>query len=117
MRKRIILAARAALATLTGCRHAEQEAESALKTVRFRAETAATRTSFAPAVDGVYQTLWTENDREILLSLNYGKAEPSAVKVSADGKTAVFEAALDVVDERATARLDAVSASLVEGIA
>ena len=109
MRKRIILAALAALATLTGCRHAEQEAEPALKTVRFRAETADTRTSFAPAVDGVYQTLWTENDREILLSLNYGKAEPSAVKVSADGKTAVFEAAFDAAAASAPYTFYAVS--------
>ena len=90
------LAALSALAIFTGCR-SEQEIQdsSSVKTVRFHAETADTRTAFAESVNGVYETLWTGNDREILLSLNYGKAEKSAVKVSADGRTASFEAAFD----------------------
>ena len=91
------LAALSALTVLAGCRNQEQEIQdpSSLKTVRFRAETAETRTAFAEAVNGVYETRWTGNDSEILLSLNYGKAEKSAVKVSADGRTASFEAAFD----------------------
>ena len=86
-----------ALAALSGCRNAEQEVPeaSSVKTVRFHAGTAPTRTAFAEAVDGVYQTLWTENDSDILLSLNYGKAEASAVTPSADGTTASFEASFD----------------------
>lgn len=91
------LAALSALALFTGCRFEEQEIpESAsVKTVRFHAGTAETRTAFAEAVNGVYETHWTANDSDILLSLNYGKAEKSAVKVSADGRTATFEAAFD----------------------
>ena len=94
---RLSLAALVALTALAGCRNAEQEAPetASRKTVRFRAGTADTRTAFAEAVDGVYQTLWTENDSDVLLSLNYGKAEASAITRSADGRTASFEASFD----------------------
>ena len=93
----IAVTALMALAALSGCRDAEQEVPeaSSVKTVRFHAGAAPTRTAFAEAVDGVYQTLWTENDSDILLSLNYGKAETSAVTPSADGTTASFEASFD----------------------
>lgn len=93
----IAVTALMALAALSGCRNAEQEVPeaSSVKTVRFHAGAAPTRTAFAEAVDGVYQTLWTENDSDILLSLNYGKAEVSAVTPSADGTTASFEASFD----------------------
>lgn len=93
----ITVTALMALAALSGCRNAEQEVPeaSSVKTVRFHAGAAPTRTAFAEAVDGVYQTLWTENDSDILLSLNYGKAETSAVTPSADGTTASFEASFD----------------------
>lgn len=86
-----------ALASLAGCRNVEQDVPDAasVKTVRFRAGTADTRTAFAEAVNGVYQTLWTENDSDVLLSLNYGKAEASAVTPSANGTTASFEASFD----------------------
>jgi hypothetical protein len=92
-----LLAAVPALLAFTGCSNTEQEAPEAasLKTVRFHAGAADSRTAFAEPVDGVYQTLWTENDRDVLLSLNYGKAEASAVSPSADGSTASFEAAFD----------------------
>jgi hypothetical protein len=93
----IAVTALMALAALSGCRNAEQEVPeaSSVKTVRFHAGAAPARTAFAEAVDGVYQTLWTENDSDILLSLNYGKAETSAVTPSADGTTASFEASFD----------------------
>ena len=93
----IAVTALMSLAALSGCRNTEQEVpeESSVKTVRFHAGAAPTRTAFAEAVDGVYQTLWTENDSDILLSLNYGKAEASAVTPSADGTTASFEASFD----------------------
>ena len=94
---RLAIAALAALTALAGCRNAEQEIPDAAsrKTVRFRAGTADTRTAFAEAVNGVYRTLWTQNDSDVLLSLNYGKAETSAVTPSADGSTASFEASFD----------------------
>ncbi len=94
---RSFLMALVAVAALAGCRNVEQEVpESAsLKTIRFHAGTEETRTAFAAPEEGVYRTLWTENDREILLSLNYGKAEGSAVAISADSRTASFEASFD----------------------
>ena len=94
---RTTLAALLALAALAGCRHVEQELPETVsgKTVRFHAGTADTRTAFAEAVDGVYQTHWTENDSDVLLSLNYGKAVASAVTPSADWTTATFEASFD----------------------
>ena len=74
---RTTLPALAILAALTGCRHAEQEFPDASgrRSVQFRAVAADTRTAFGEAEDGIYQTFWTENDSEILLSLNYGEAE------------------------------------------
>ena len=91
------LAALLALTALAGCRNTEQEVPDtgSLRTVRFHAGTVDTRTAFTEAVDGVYRTLWTENDTDILLSLNYGKAAASAVTPSADGATASFEASFD----------------------
>ena len=105
------LAALSALAIFTGCRFEEQEIpeSSTVKTVRFHAGTAETRTAFAEAVNGVYETRWTANDSDILLSLNYGKAEKSAVKVSADGRTATFEAAFDASSASAPYTFYAVS--------
>ena len=97
MMKKYCLAALSALAVFAGCGVREQEitAPVSVKTVRFHAATADTRTAFAESVNGTYETLWTGNDSGILLSLNYGKAEESAVTVSADGRTATFEAAFD----------------------
>ena len=115
----IAVTALMALAALSGCRNAEQEVPeaSSVKTVRFHAGAAPTRTAFAEAVDGVYQTLWTENDSDILLSLNYGKAEASAVTPSADGTTASFEASFDASATSAPYTFYAVSpASAARGI-
>ena len=86
-----------ALAAFAGCRQAEQEFPEPgfLKTVRFQAGAADTRTAFAAPENGVYRTLWTENDRDILLSMNYGKAVNSAVTPAEDGETAWFEASFE----------------------
>ena len=86
-----------ALAAFAGCRQAEQEfpEPGSLKTVRFQAGAADTRTAFAAPENGVYRTLWTENDRDILLSMNYGKAVNSAVTPAEDGETAWFEASFN----------------------
>ena len=105
------LAALSALTILAGCRTEEQAIpESASgNTVRFRAGMADTRTAFAAPEDGVYETLWTENDSNVLLSLNYGKAEKAAVKVSENGRTATFEAAFDASSTSAPYTFYAVS--------
>ena len=108
---RTTLAAFAALTAFAGCRNVEQElpAPVSVKTVQFHAGTADTRTAFTEAVDGVYQTLWTEHDSEVLLSLNYGKAEASAVTASADGKTASFAASFDATEAKSPYSFYAVS--------
>ena len=112
MRTRFILTAlAAAVAVLSGCRNTEQEAPvPSMKTVRFRAETdAETRTAFAKAENGIYQTLWTQNDREILLSLNYGEARSTEIFASDDGKTATFDASFDAAAASAPYTFYAVS--------
>ena len=107
--KRLLTLSLASLVAFAGCRNVNEEVPGTLKTVRFHAEAAATRTTFEEPVDGLYETLWTENDSDILLSLNYGKAEASAVTVSADGKTAAFEAAFDASSTSAPYTFHAVS--------
>ena len=71
---RTTLAALAALTAFAGCRNVEQELPepASVKTVQFHAATAETRTAFTEETGGVYETIWTENDSEVLLSLNYG---------------------------------------------
>ena len=94
------LGALTVLAAFAGCHQAEQEfpEPGSLKTVRFQAGAADTRTAFAVPENGVYRTLWTENDSDILLSMNYGKAVNSAVTPAEDGETAWFEASFDASD-------------------
>lgn len=108
---RITLTAVAVLLTLAGCRHQEQELPeaSSVKTVRFHASTVDTRTAFGAPENGVYRTNWTENDEAVLLSLNYGAAEPSAITLSADGTTAAFEASFDASQATAPYTFYAVS--------
>jgi hypothetical protein len=109
--KKYCLAALSAFVVFVGCGVQEQEitVPGSVKTVRFHAATADTRTAFAEAVNGEYATLWTGNDSDILLSLNYGEAEKSAVTVSADGRTATFEAAFDASSASAPYTFYAVS--------
>ena len=111
MKTRFLLTAFAVFTAFTGCRNTEQEAPvPSMKTVRFRAEAGAeTRTAFAQAENGVYQTLWTQNDREILLSLNYGEARETEVFASADGRTATFDASFDASTTEAPYTFYAVS--------
>ena len=109
--KKYCLAVLSALTVFAGCRTEEQEIPepASVNTVLFRAGMADTRTAFAAPENGVYKTLWTENDRNVLLSLNYGKAEKSAVKVSENGRTATFEASFDASSASAPYTFYAVS--------
>ena len=109
--KRTLILSLLALGALAGCRQAEQEAPEAAsgKTVRFQAGMADTRTAFEAPENGLYRTRWTENDTDVLLSLNYGKAEPSSVTPSADGLTAAFEATFDAASAVAPYTFYAVS--------
>ena len=103
------LAALSALILLTGCRTAGELQEAPVCTVLFRAAASDTRTAFAEPVNGLYQTLWTRNDREVRVSLNYGKAVPAPVSVSADGKTATFNASFETTSATAPYTFYAVS--------
>lgn len=110
MRKHVLFGLMAVLA-LAGCRNAEPEQpESTVKTVRFRAGLGEdTRTAFGDLENGQYPTRWTDSDREVLLSLNYEKAEGSAVIPSQDGRTATFAAEFDAAATAAPYTFYAVS--------
>ena len=112
MKKSIRYGLLALIATLAlpACRNVEQELpELSEKTVRFLAGTSGTRTAFGELKDGVYPTYWTAQDEGVLLSLNYGKAEASAVTASADGTTASFAATFDASSTKAPYTFYAVS--------
>ena len=95
---------------LPACRNVEQDfSEPSEKTVRFHAGMTETRTAFGELKDGTYPTYWTAQDEGVLLSLNYEKAEASAVTPSADGKTASFAATFDASSAKAPYTFYAVS--------
>ncbi|MBQ3766552.1 MAG: hypothetical protein II874_07435 [Bacteroidales bacterium] len=95
---------------LPACRNVEQDfSEPSEKTVRFLAGMTATRTAFGEMKDGAYPTYWTARDEGVLLSLNYDKAEISAVTPSEDGETASFSATFDASSAKAPYTFYAVS--------
>ena len=105
-----ILAVLLSALTLPSCRNVEQDfSEPSEKTVRFLAGMAATRTAFGEMKDGAYPTYWTSRDEGVLLSLNYNKAETSAVTPSEDGETASFSATFDASSAKAPYTFYAVS--------
>ncbi|MBR6054612.1 MAG: hypothetical protein IKP46_04665 [Bacteroidales bacterium] len=63
-----------------------------VRTVNFRAVSTGTRARFGEAEDGVRPTLWTDNDSELKLSLNYGSAVKADISPSEDHVTALFSA-------------------------
>ena len=100
MKKYLLLFA--ALATLACSRVKEldpvvpaEQTPSGPVRVHFRADPADTRAQFGTPVDGEYPTLWTANDTEVKLSLNYGSAVPAAVTLATDLHSATFEADID----------------------
>ena len=100
MKKYLLLFA--ALATLACSRVKEldpvlpaEQAPSGPVRVHFRADPGDTRAQFGTPVDGEYPTLWTTNDTEVKLSLNYGGAVPAAVTPATDLRSATFEADID----------------------
>ncbi len=65
--------------------------------VRFHASQADTKARFGEDYgNGVRPTLWTSNDSEVKLSLNYGSAVAAGVVPSSDFGTASFEATFDL---------------------
>lgn len=63
--------------------------------VRFSATQTDTKAQFGEAENGAYPTLWTDNDTEVKLSLNYGGIKGAAVTPAGDKRTASFAATFD----------------------
>ena len=74
---------------------AEEQPESRIATVHFTASQAAGKAAFGEAVDGIRPTLWTANDSEVKLSLNYGSTLEAGVTPSQDYGSASFSAEID----------------------
>ena len=66
-----------------------------VKNVHFRAEQTDTKAQFGELENGAYPTLWTSNDSEVKLSLNYATAVGADVIPSADFRSATFDATFD----------------------
>ncbi len=69
--------------------------DNGVRTVTFRALETTTKAQFGDPVNGSYPTLWTANDSELKLSLNYGSALSAGVTPSQDYTTATFSATVD----------------------
>lgn len=70
----------------------ENIGDESTKKVTFHAVPMSTRAQFGEAEDGVRPTLWSENDTEVKLSLNYGSALAAGVTPSQDFTSASFSA-------------------------
>ena len=71
------------------------EAPALCRTIRFHASELKTKAQFGTPEGGVYPTLWTSNDTEAKISLNYGKALAAEVTPSSDGTTSTLSAQVD----------------------
>ena len=87
-----ILAAAAGI--FAGCAVQEIDHSSGVssRSVLFTASETATRTAFDAPVGTSYPTLWTDNDSEVLLSLNFEESQSVPVVPSPNYKTATFSA-------------------------
>jgi hypothetical protein len=63
--------------------------------VHFRADQPDTRAQFGEPEDGTYPTLWTANDSEVKISLNFGSAIPAELTPAEDLHSATFDAEID----------------------
>lgn len=71
------------------------EEEQGVRVVHFNATEIRSKAAFGEAENGMRPTLWTDNDTELKLSLNYGGAIAAAVTPSQDHVTASFDATID----------------------
>ena len=69
--------------------------EQGVRVIHFNATEIRTKAAFGEAENGIRPTLWTDNDTELKLSLNYGSAVAAAVTPSQDHVTASFDASID----------------------
>ena len=92
-------AALAGVAALACSREAMDPAEemnsATTRTVVFRAMGSQTKAQFGQKDGETWPTLWTSNDSEVKLSLNYGSATAAAVIPSEDFRSATFSATID----------------------
>lgn len=89
MKKLVLLAAFAAL-VLSCTKKAEIDNMSNVRTVHFTASSVETKTVFGTPDGSTYPVLWSENDKQVGVSLNFGEVKEANVSVSADRKTATF---------------------------
>ena len=73
----------------------EMPQEQGVRVIHFKATEIRTKAAFGEAENGMRPTLWTDNDTELKLSLNYGSAVAAAVTPSQDHVTASFDASID----------------------
>lgn len=96
--RRAALLGAAALAALACSRELEPDLSlrkdpAASRVVHFHAQPVDTRAEFgSPDANGTRPTLWTDNDSEVKLSLNYGTAQVATVIPSQDYTNASFDA-------------------------
>ena len=90
------LAGVAALACSREAMDPSEEMNSATtRTVVFRAMGSQTKAQFGQKDGETWPTLWTSNDSEVKLSLNYGSATAASVTTSEDFRSATFSATID----------------------
>ena len=83
----------ASMVTFAGCQKEENNAPAnQTKTVQFFANSIETKTAFGTPEGSSYPTLWTSNDSEIKLSLNYASPKDVAVVPASDYMSAKFSA-------------------------
>ena len=73
----------------------EMPQEQGVRVIHFNATEIRTKAAFGEAENGIRPTLWTDNDTELKLSLNYGSAVAATVTPSQDHVTASFDASID----------------------
>ena len=83
--------------------------EEGVRTVHFTASLVQTKAQFGEAQNGVRPTLWTDNDSELKLSMNYGTATTALVTPSQDYTSAEFSANIDFTGVSGTCNFYAVS--------
>lgn len=80
-----------------------------IRTVHFTANLVDTKAQFGEAQNGARPTLWTDNDSELKLSMNYGAATTALVTPSQDYTSAEFSANIDFTGVSGTCNFYAVS--------
>ena len=73
----------------------EVEPVTGVREIQFRALPVKTKAQFGAEENGCWPTLWTANDSELKLSLNYGTAQTAGVTPSQDFQSATFSATID----------------------